>query len=276
MTLHPDIERVALLGWHLYPASSHSRAGCIKNGTDLASCDLDQLGRWAREFPGCNWRVVFGPSGLWGLDCDVPPGHAQDGIANLAELVHVHGAIPPRPQARSGGGGLALFFRHQGEAIIGEAGHPAPGIDPRRGRHSQTIPPSRHWRTGQLYRWITPPWEIEAPAAPAWLLRLVAPNPAPAIPEWSPRLPDAPERRQRYAAAALRRAVERVVLAAEGTRNDRLNREAWAMARFAAEGSLDPREIAVAMTHAGRQAGLLPREIISTLTSALGAGARPR
>lgn len=141
MRLHPDIERVALLGWHLYPTSMRTKAACLRGATDAATCDLDQIERWSREFPGCNWRVVFGPSGLWGLDCDVPPGHAHDGIANLNALVKLHGPLPARPQARSGGGGLALFFRNDGEPIIGEAGHPALGIDPRRGRQSQTIPP---------------------------------------------------------------------------------------------------------------------------------------
>ena len=223
MRLHPDIERVALLGWHLYPTSMRTKAACLRGATDAATCDLDQIERWSREFRGCNWRVVFGPSGLWGLDCDVPPGHANDGIANLNALVKLHGPLPARPQARSGGGGLALFFRHDGEPIIGEAGHPALGIDPRRGRQSQTIPPSRHHRTGQPYRWLGAPWEINAPLAPAWLLRLVAPPTPPPISDQPRRLRDAPEGRRRYVLAALRNAVQRVASAADGSRNSTLN-----------------------------------------------------
>lgn len=268
--LHPDIERVALLGWHLYPASRHSKAACIKNGTDLATCDFGQLESWSREFPACNWRVVFGPSGLWGLDCDVPPGHAHDGIANLSALVRVHGPLPPRPQARSGGGGLALYFRHDGEPIIGGAGHPAAGIDPRRGRQSQTVPPSRHWRTGEPYRWITPPWEISPPTAPTWLLRLVAPPPEPTTVAPRPLM----ERGRPYAVAALRRAVGQVATAQAGTRNDTLNRAAWSVARFIESGQLQPSEIADALAHAGRIAGLDRMEVRRTLASALAAGAR--
>src|ERR1044072_1549223 len=173
MKLHPDIERVALLGWCMYPASNRSKAGCFKGATDAASCDLDRLEEWSAEYPNCNWRVVCGKSGIWALGCDVPPGHAHNGIANLTELTKVHGEMPRRPQMRSGGGGLALFFRHDGERIVGDSGNPAPGIDPRRGRQSQTIPPSRHVTTGKSYRWITPPWEVAPVVAPAWLLRLV-------------------------------------------------------------------------------------------------------
>jgi hypothetical protein len=271
--LPTDIERVALIGWRIYPASNRGRAACITGPGVAATCDLDKLESWAREFPGCNWRVVFGPSGLWGLDCDVPPGHAHDGIANLNALVKLHGPLPARPQARSGGGGLALFFRHDGEPIIGEAGHPAPGIDPRRGRQSQTIPPSRHHHTGRHYRWITPPWELPPPPAPAWLLRLVAPLPEPPMPVHR-RTAHSERSRRPYAVGALRRAVEQVSTAPAGQRNDSLNRAVWSVSRFIADGLLSPAEIAEALAYAGRVAGLHRLEIEATLASALAAGAR--
>ena len=94
------------------------------------------------------------------------------------------------------------------------------------------------------------------------------------MPNAPPCLPDAPESRRRYALAALRHAADRVAIAAEGRRNDTLNRETFAMARFIAEGSLDPADIAAAMAYAGRQAGLGRHEIQATLTSALGVGVR--
>jgi hypothetical protein len=269
MNLHPDVKRVALLGWHLYPTRVQTRAACFKSATDAATCDLDQIERWSREFRGCNWRVVFGPSSLWGLDCDVPPGHAHDGIANLNALVKVHGPLPARPQARSGGGGLVLFFRHDGAPIIGQAGHPAPGIDPRRGRQSQTIPPSCHHRTGQPYRWLIAPWEIDAPIAPPWLLRLVAPPAPPPMPDRPRGLQDAPDGFRSYALAALRNAVERVASARLGARNNTLNSETFALRRLSADGSLTVHEIACAMTVAALRAGLDRSEIRSTLTSAL-------
>src|SRR5437868_4991779 len=110
MKLPTDIERVTLIGWHIYPASMYSKAACFRGATDAASCDLDVIARWAHDYPSCNWRVVAGPSNLFGLDCDTPPLHANDGITALAELAKVHGGLPPRPILRSGGGGLALFF----------------------------------------------------------------------------------------------------------------------------------------------------------------------
>lgn len=272
--LHPDIERLALLGWRLHPSSRFSRAACVKNAADLATCDLDQLERWAREFPGCNWRVVMEGSGIWALDVDVPgQDHEADGVKALADLAAVHGPLPPRPMTRSGGGGLALFFQHSGEPIIGATGTPAPGLDPRRGRLTVTLPPSVHHRTGRPYRWISPPWELTPPPAPAWLLRLVAPPPAPPA-TTAPDLPPTGERGRRYAIGALRRAVAQVATARAGTRNHTLNRTVWSMARFIREGALHPSEIAEALAHASRVAGLDRREVEQTIASGLAAGVR--
>ena len=269
----PDIERLALLGWRLYPASQFSRAACIKNFTTLATHDLGQLERWSHEFPNCNWGIVMAGSGAWALDVDVPgPDHDADGVKALADLTAKHGPLPLSPMTRSGGGGLVLFFRDNGAPISGRSGTPAPGLDPRRGRLPLIVPPSIHHRSRRPYRWIVPPWELSPPAAPEWLMRLVAPPPVRVMPDNPPRLPDAPEGRRRYAVAALRHASGRVAGAPQGTRNDTLNAEIFALMKFQAEGVLHESEIANAMAYAGGQAGLLPPEVKATLASALKAG----
>jgi hypothetical protein len=274
VTLHPDVERLALLGWRLHPASQYSRAACIQHAAELATHDLDQLEHWSREFQGCNWRVVMEGSRIWALDVDVPSAdHDADGIRELAELVAVHGPIPPRPTTRTGGGGCALFFRHDGEPIAGKTGTPAPGLDPRRGRLTVTVPPSIHITTRKPYGWITPPWETTPPPAPAWLLHLVAPPPEPPPPA-QPRMAHSGQPGRAYAIGALRRAVEQVALAPQGQRNDILNRAVWSVSRFIADGLLQPSEIAEALAHAGRVAGLHRLEVERTLASGLRAGAR--
>jgi Bifunctional DNA primase/polymerase, N-terminal len=271
--LNRDVERLASLGWPLYPASARSKAACFEGATDAATCDLDVLERWSWEYPGCNWRMVCGPAAVWGLDCDVPgPDHAADGVSELRRLVDQHGPLPERPMTRSGGGGFCLFFKHSGEPIIGKTGTPAPGLDPRRARLSVTVPPSRHHRTGQPYRWIIPPWEVTPPPAPAWLLRLVAPPPERPI---TVRMPvPGTDKARRYACAALKDAVRKVATARNGQRNHVLNVETFALSRFIREGALDADEIAGAMAIAGLQAGLGRLEVEQTLKSALRAGGR--
>jgi Bifunctional DNA primase/polymerase, N-terminal len=275
MILHPNVERLALLGWRLHPASQFGRAACIKQAADHATCDRDQLARWTIEFPGCNWCVVMEGSGIWALDVDVPsPDHSADGIKALAELVAAHGPLPPRPTTRSGGGGLCLFFSHHHcEKIIGATGTPARGLDPRRGRLSVTVPPSIHIRTHKPYRWIAPPWEITPPSAPPWLLQLVAPPAEPPLPT-QPCVAHSGLPGRAYAIGALRRSVEQVATAQQGQRNDTLNRCAWSMSRFIAGGLLSAAEIAAALAHAGLVAGLHRLEVERTLASGLKAGVR--
>lgn len=267
MSLHPDIERVALLGWHLYPASNRSRKGCFKSATDAATCDLDQLERWQHEYPGCNWRVVCGPSRIWGLDVDAPTTHAADGITALADIVRSNGPLPRRPQLRSGGGGLALFFRHNGETITGKTGHPARGIDPRRGRLSQTIPPSIHIATRKPYRWIDAPWDVPPPLGPAWLLRLLQPPQEPAYQRPTIDTTDAARNR-------LYRAATAVAQCGEGQRNDVLNRRAFQVGSMMADGLLGEQEAIEALYSAARVAGLDHGEAKATIRSGINSGLR--
>jgi hypothetical protein len=268
--LPEDIERLALLGWRLHPACSTTRSACFPGATDAATCDLDQLAAWSRAYSGCSWRTVMQGSGIWGLDLDVPSlDHAADGVAAFAELVQQQGGLPVAPTLRSGGGGLAVIFHDTGAPIRGQTGWPAPGIDPRRGRQSITVPPSRHVRTRRPYTWVRPPWDVAPPPAPAWLLRLMAPAPQP-VPVRRPFVIGAdPDKARRYAAAALRNASQRVASAGDGTRNHTLNIECYALARFIAEGSLSGIEVAQAMAAAALQVGLDAREAAATIASAL-------
>lgn len=260
------IERVALLGWHVYPASTYSKAACIKEPSEHASCDLDTIADWCKQFPGCNWRIVFGPSNLWGLDCDAPPLH-EDGITAMAQLIEANSPLPPGPRMRSGGGGLGVFFRWSGEPIRGQTGYPAPGIDPRRGRLSQMIPPSIHLVTKQPYRWLVAPWDVSPPDAPRWLLDLMAPPPPPPRRE-APRLEGA-ERRRMLAIGWLKTSIERVATAGSGAANDTLNRETFRMARLISEGLLDETEVRDCMLAGARARSIPMREALATIESGI-------
>ena len=190
---------------------------------------------WSREFPGCNWRMVCEGSGVWGLDVDAPSeDHAADGVAALASLVKQHGPIPPRPMTRSGGGGYALFFRHRGEPIHGATGWPVPGIDPRRGRLSVTVPPSIHIRTRRPYAWVVAPWELSPPDAPGWLLKAVAPPPDACLRGLSRVTSPTPIQHAAGIMPKLHCGTRSAALpsAPGGQRNDILNRQTFSLARL--------------------------------------------
>lgn len=270
--LPPEIEAVASIGWHLYPCVVGGKAASFPGASDAATSDVDILREWWRDFNRPNWRVVFGPSGLIGLDLDVPPGHNDDGVAALAALAQRHGGIPPRPTARSGGGGLGLFWKAPDVPIRGESGYPAPGCDPRRGRQSQTIPPSMHWRTGNPYYWIIAPWNVPPPDCPAWLVELIKEPPAPKT-RAGPR-PDVrtADDRRKFADYMLRQAITWVVRAPSGGANNTLNSATHYLAKnFLSDGSLTETEITECMEAAASQR-FSPsdrRSILPTIRSAL-------
>lgn len=264
----PEIEAAALIGWHVFPASNRTRAGAFKGAHLAATCDLNVIAGWCREFTQPNWRLLFGPSRVWGLDIDAAgPTHAADGIAAMANLVSVHGPLPERPMTRSGGGGFGLIFKHNGERIIGKTGVPAPGIDPRRGMLSLTIPPSRHVVTHKPYVWLTAPWKVTPPTAPAWLLRLVEPPPEP---EFQRAVIDTTDK----ARNKLYRAVSAVADATPGERNATLNRRAYQVGHMIGAGLLGEREAVEALYGAARSAGLDHAEARATIVSGINSGVR--
>ncbi len=81
----------------------------------------------------------------------------------------------------------------------------------------------------------------------------------------------------RYASAALTAEVERVASAAEGSRNDTLNKASFAVGQLVAGGALDAESAAAALAGAAGTAGLLEREITVTIRSGFtAAAASPR
>lgn len=268
MTIPPEIEAVCLLGWRVYPCSRRTKAACFKNATAAASYDLNMVAQWQREYGPCNWRVVMNGSGIWALDLDVPSAdHAADGVKAMAALVAVHGPLPERPTTRSGGGGMGLFFAHRGERIIGKTGTPAPGIDPRRGGLSITIPPSVHITTRRPYRWLVRPWEVSPPPAPAWLLKLVEPPPEPSFSR-------APIDTTDQARNRLYRAANAIADAGPGTRNETLNRRAYQIGHMIGAGLLGEQEGVTALYAAARAAGLDHVEAGATIRSGVNSGIR--
>ena len=269
--LHPDVEAVALLGFHCYPFWRGAKAGCFEGAHAAATADLDQLAAWAAAYPRCNWRVVCGPSGLFGLDVDRIGTHKADGFAALAELTAKHGLLPPRPMTRTGGsGGAALFFRHAGEPLRGRSGFPAPGLDPHRGRQAIVIPPSVHPVTGGAYTWRKgyAPWEVNPPPIPAWLAHMLAPPPEP---EWHKHAWTPTTERAR---GAVMKAIHAVQDAPSGAGNDTLNKQAFKLGTWCGAGLLMERDAEAELLSAALARSIPAREARDTIKSGLRAGLR--
>lgn len=134
------------------------------HGKDDATTDPETVSRWWSMWPAANIGVR--PSdGMAVLDVDL----RNSGDAQLAAMQFRFGALPATRTARTGSGGLHLWFLHAGPAV----GQLAPGIDVKGRSGYLVVPPSLH-ACGDRYEW-TDPGPIAA--APAYLRSLLIPPP---------------------------------------------------------------------------------------------------
>jgi hypothetical protein len=102
--------------------------------------------------------------------------------------------------------------------------------------------------------------------APHWFIQLL-------VPERRLAVPNAELQRSRaYGVGALRRELQRLALAKEGTRNYQLNVSSFNMGRLVAAGAIDEQEVAAALIEEGKRIGLGTTECDRTVTSGMTAG----
>ncbi|GAA4924487.1 bifunctional DNA primase/polymerase [Actinoplanes utahensis] len=229
----------------------------LRHGLTEASTDPHQIRLWWTFWPRANVGLRTG------VVMDVADVDSPEGWRGLRHVLG--GDTPAGPQVRTGSGGRHLWFRPTG---YGNRVRLLPGVDWRGAGGYVLAPPSRH-ASGAVYHWIRRP-AVTLPPGPPRLRELIAgPPPPPAGgPARTLTHPD------RYAEAALDAEVGRVARAVEGTRNDTLNRAAFALGRLVGAGLLDEAEVRWELTAAALQAGLGWSEIRGTLRSGLTAGRR--
>jgi hypothetical protein len=247
-TLLASARDLARAGFAVLPCCTDKRPACAHGWRD-ATTDSDAL---ARLFGAAAGAALIGvatgaPSRAAVLDIDP---------AGLGWLDAHTARLPETVRVRTRRGGWHFWFALAGEPPC-SAGRIAPGVDTR-GAGGYAIA----WHAAALIA-----GRARMAAWPGWLDDLLRP---PAILQRAPAITaprDAPAAR-RYAVAALRSAVERVAAARTGTRNDALNREAFAVARLLGDG-LAEGELVEALAIAAQVAGLAERDARATIASAI-------
>ncbi|MCA2215373.1 bifunctional DNA primase/polymerase [Jidongwangia harbinensis] len=226
----------------------------LRHGLTEASTDPRRIERWWTRWPDANIGLRTG------VVMDVADVDSDEGRHGLRHLLG--GATPGGPQVRTGGGGWHFWFRPTG---YGNRVRLLPGLDWRGAGGYVVAPPSRHAR-GADYTWVHRPG-IRPPDAPAVLLDLIAGPPL-------PRSGGVIAHPDRYAEVALETQRDRVARAPVGTRNDTLNRAAFALGRLVGAGLLDATGTAQELEAAARHAGLGRAETRRTIRSGMTAGRR--
>jgi hypothetical protein len=271
--------RLAARGFAVFPLLPGTKIPAVRHDWEgAASADPVRIvDAWPDR--RCNVAIACGPSRLLVIDLDVAKSPADDFRHGVDSLRRTAGArdLPETLTVATPSGGRHLYYRAPpATRLRNSVARLGPLIDTR-GVGGYVVGPGSIIN-GRRYRIVR-----EAPIAmlPSWLVELLEDQwDAPRSPvgttipaATSPRAAASPA----YAAAVLRNEVDRVLRAVPGTRNDTLNKAAFALGRLVGAGMLDRRQAVEELRDAGERTGLPRREVRSTVESGLSAGtARPR
>lgn len=115
---------------------------CIEAWQAQATTEVVKIENWWMRWPSASIGIATGrESGITVIDADASAG--KPGVVNLTALCAAHGGVPATLIAKTGGGGLHLYFKHStalptGTNVLGEA------IDVRNDGGYVIAPPSSH------------------------------------------------------------------------------------------------------------------------------------
>lgn len=264
----------AARGWAVFPCERRSKrplGRLAPHGLKEASTNPERIRAWWATDPAPNVGIATGlVSGLFVVDLDGAAGEDAYGLLLARHGPLCEGDQPDGATVRTPGGGWHLYVALPlGVQVSNSAGRIAPGIDVRGEGGYVVAPPSLH-PEGGAYFWRDPPG-LGLPNPRAWVLDLTARSTEP----WSTAAPPASPfdgEGTAYGLAALREELARVSQALEGTRNETLNRAAFAIGSLAAARHVALESAARALGSTGVAVGLSPAEVKATLISGLRAG----
>jgi hypothetical protein len=255
-------------GWPVVPLRRGDKAPdgrLAPHGLNDASLEESELRAWWRASPRANVGIRTGA----GLDVvDVDSASAR---ASLEELVET--PLIPSIVVRTARG-WHWWFASSG--LTSRAGV-LEGVDVRGAGGYVVAPPSMH-PSGHRYVFVDPETgesssrlpDRQLRPAPAWLVDALGATSQPTKHDAPPvRLQSA-----HYARAALASECAAVANAPQGSRNDRLNRAAFALGTLIGADLLDAEEARTQLIEAALRSGLKEREAARTITSGLVAGER--
>jgi hypothetical protein len=263
----------AAKGWPVFPIKPMTKVPAgelVPHGLKDASTDPATIRRWWARLPKANVGL------LTGLAFDVLDIDGDEGMAALVTEMPAEAPTIDGPTADTGKGTHCYVLA----TGLGNRAGVLPHLDWRGAGGYVVAPPSVH-PSGAVYRWHCgaedPDFGPSAPLHPVphWLLDLLTRRPEP-VP--SPVATVGPSRdTNAYGRRALEGEVGKVLLAPVGSRNDQLNRSAFALGQLIAGGVLGVDEVISALLVAAERCGLPTTEARNSIASGLRAGsAQPR
>jgi len=240
--------RFAEHGWAVFPLKPGEKVPATRHGVKDATTDLGQVRDWWAKGEW-NIGVACGqPSGIFVLDVD-----GQEGMETLVGFGH---GFPTTLCQTTPSGGVHFVFRHS-PGLGNTAGKLGPKLDTRGDGGYIVAAPSQV--AGNPYRWLG---KVPIQPLPGWLLTMLRPP---------KRTPKAVRKADLggYAGKVATLELNRVETAAEGTRNDTLNRAAFALGTLVGAGLLGVEDVRARLMNAAAACGLSEQESRQTVDRAL-------
>jgi hypothetical protein len=231
-------------------AQKFNKQPCITGWQTKATADEAAVREFWGLFPYAVPGVALGRSGLVVLDADRHGG--PDGVSAFHELAARYGLPEGAIRINTAGSGEHWVFRNLANDPLGNGEGVLPGGINMRGHGGFIVAPGSVRPDGE--RWCEPDGGLRLgssfvagtiPEIPGWLVNMIRahkaldrelPNDQPIQPEQSA----VTERERSYAARALESECTRVGQAARGTRNEILNKAAFALGTMAGAGWIEP------------------------------------
>ena len=182
--------------------------------------------------------------------------------------------LPSTVTAHTGGGGMHLYFKRT-VPVGNSAGKLGEHIDVRGDGGQVVYPGSVHSDTGRTYEWAPglSPWDVALAELPEHVIEMLTGSPPSEKGAASARTLAADGTgRERYAQAALAGELDEVHQAPEGSRNDQLNRSAFALGTLIGGGYLERSDVEAALLDAALHTGLGRHEAEATIRSGIEKG----
>jgi hypothetical protein len=279
--LHDAAQGFAHRGWKVFPlhgivndACTCGRGDCsspgkhplVRRGLYEATTNETKIRDWWSRWPDANIAIATGAiSGLVVIDLDAP--HADASVARLDKLgFHLSPTLGVIT-----GSGRHLYYASDARPLsnttrrLPGVGEDLPGVDLRADGGYVVAPPSAHL-SGATYRWVDPKAHL-APL-PGWIRTPERHSPTASMAS----VPTFTGDGSPYGLAALQDEIDVLTRAPEGSRNDQLNRSAFALGQLIAGGELAEAPARATLEQTGQDIGLEPCEVRATIESGLAAG----
>lgn len=245
---------LAAEGAPVFPCDPASKRPLVATGFKAATTDEMTITTWWRQRPQAMIGIPTGePSAVFVLDIDRDESKGLDGFATLAAMEAAHGPLPATRTQRTPRGGEHRLFSWPGFKVRNSASKLGAGLDIRGDGGYVIVAPSVN-ADDVPYEWIR---EGEPAAAPHWLLVLLDGR----KPRDEAQALAAPRKtkddRGSYAAAALANECTIVTGAADGQRNEALNRAAYSLGQLVGADAIARGTVERALADAAAASGLV-------------------